>query len=346
MPQDAAMWPETAFDTHQTAVNAAPDSVREARRRRNFFCDAFGKQPDVTETIPSGSLARGTQRDPIHDVDLIMVFCQEDHPDWDTGNGSAEAALEYIRGQVTSLLGAMAGTFAQEVRLTHLRTHVVKCFLDDPEDENAFTVEVMPALRRSAGGLRIPERGSDAGWVTADPEFLISEVAARHREWRSFAPVVRVIKKWKDVANLDMKSLTAEVLALNCLPAPQPGQVLTRQVALLQFFTAAASAVMYGVADPAGWCGEIQPELDRVAVRAALMEAADVAARAVAAEQRDDHDAALCLWRSVFGSDFPEPPGGCPGAGTTTSAAFLAGVGAAAAAPALIRRPVKDAPQG
>jgi hypothetical protein len=278
-----------------------------------------------------------------------MVFRQEDHPDWDTGNGSAEAALEYTRGQVTDLLGVTAGTFAQEVRRAHLRNHVVKCFLDDPDDSDdpdAFAVEVMPALRRPEGGLRIPERNNGAGWVTADPEFLISEVAARHREWRFFAPMVRAIKKWKDVANIDMKSLTAEVLALKCMPRPLPGQVLTRPAALQQFFTAAASAVMDGVTDPAGWCGEIQPGLDLAAARAALLESADVAARAVAAEQRGDHDAAVRLWRSVFGPDFPEPPGGCQATGTTTSAALLAGGVAAVAAPALIRRPVKDAPQG
>jgi hypothetical protein len=333
---------DTAFNTHQTVVNAAPESVREARRRRNFFCDAFGKQPDVAETIPSGSLARGTQRDPIHDVDLIKVFQQEDHPDWDTGNGSAETALEYTRGQVTALLGVTAGTFAQEVRLTRLRTHVVKCFLDDPEDDDAFTVEVLPALRREEGGLRIPECSNPAGWVTADPEFLMSEVAARHREWPFFAPMVRAVKKWKDVAGIDMKSLTAEVLALQCMPRPRPGQVLSRQDALLQFFTASAFAVMDRVVDPAGWCGEIQAELDREAARAALLESADVAARAVAAEQRGDHDAAVCLWRSVFGPDFPEPPGGCPAGGTVASAALTGGIAAAA----LIRRPVKDAPQG
>lgn len=340
------MGPETAFDTHQTVVNAAPESVREARRRRNFFCDAFGKQHDVVKAIPSGSLARGTQRDPIHDVDLIIVFDQEDHPDWDTGSGSDEVALEHIRGQVTTLLGITAGSFAQEVRRVHLRTHVVKCFLDDPEDPDAFAVEVMPALRRLDGTLRIPERGSGLGWVTADPEFLISKVAARHREWRYFAPMVRAIKKWKDVSNLGMKSLTAEVLALNCLPVPQSGQELTRPVALQRFFTAAAAAVMSGVYDPAGWCGEIQPGLDRAATRAALLEAADVAARAVDAGRRGDNDTAVCLWRSIFGPDFPEPPGGCPATGTAASAAVLAGGAAVIAAPTLIRRPVKDAPQG
>jgi hypothetical protein len=114
---------------------------------------------------------------------------------------------------------------------------------------------------------------------------------------------------------------------------------------LQQFFTAAAASVMGGVFDPAGWCGEIQPGLDRAAARAALLEAADVGARAVDAERRGDHDTAVCLWRSIFGPDFPEPPGGCPAAVATASAAVLAG-GVAAAAPALIRRPVRDAPQG
>ena len=104
--------------------------------------------------------------------------------------------------------------------------------------------------------------------------------------------------------------------------------------------------VMSGVYDPAGWCGEIQPALDRAAARAALLEAADVAARAVDAGQRGDNDTAVCLWRSVFGPDFPEPPGGCPASGTAPSAAGLASGAAAIAAPALIRRPVKDAPQG
>jgi hypothetical protein len=73
--------PTTAFDQFQTAVNANP-------------------LPDCAEQVPSGSLVRGPQRDPIHDVDLIMVFDREQHSDWDTGPGSAEAALEYVRGQL------------------------------------------------------------------------------------------------------------------------------------------------------------------------------------------------------------------------------------------------------
>ncbi len=340
------MKPNTAFDTHQVIVNADPDSVREARERRNIFCDAFGELPEVSHTIPSGSLARGTQRDPIHDVDLIMVFRADEHPDWDNGSGSAQAALEHTRRLVTGLLGASGGTFARKVRRADLRNHVVKCFLDDPGDPQAFTVEVMPALRdREDGPVRIPERHGDR-WVTADPEYLIAAVASRHQEWRYFAPMVRTIKKWKDATGLHMKSLTAEVLALNCLPRPEVGVELTRPAALARFFTSAATAVMSGVADPAGWCGEIQPDLDRDAVRASLLEAGDIAARTLDAEQHGDYDAAVCLWRSVFGTDFPGPPGGCAGSRAGSRAGSALAGAAVIAAPALLRRPVRDAPQG
>lgn len=331
------MKPATAFDTFQTVVNAKLVHVTKARSRRNVFCDAFDGLDDVLETLPSGSLARGTQRDPIHDVDLIMVYDADAHEDWDTGNGSAEAALEHVREDVHRLLGASRGSYGKKVRRADLRNHVVKCFLDDPNSKNAFAVEVMPALRVE-GGLRVPERLADR-WVTVNPEYLIGEVARRHEAWNKFAPMVRVLKSWKDTAGLDMKSLVAEVLALQCIPEVAEGQGLRRQDALATFFTKASVHVMNGVYDPAGLCGEIQPSLDRSAVRAKLQESADTAARAVAAEERGADDVAVCLWRSIFGADFPQPPGGCANAGLPTTAPGIA-------APLFVPPRIQDAPQG
>lgn len=340
------MKPDEAFDEYQAVVNADPDHVKEARDRRDVFCRAFKTLASCTEQVGSGSLRRGTQRDPIHDVDLIMVFDPEAHPTWDGGPGTANDALEFTRGQVNSLLSISPGTFEKKVRHTLLRNHVVKCFLDDPNDPDAFAVEVMPALR-VAGGLRVPERTNDQ-WITVNPEYLITAVANRHKEWNKFAPIVRDIKAWKDYVGLDMKSLVAEVLVLNNLPHPPYLGALSRQEALKGFFTAAASAVMNGVHDPAGLCGEIQPDLDRLAVRVKMLESADLAARACAAEARDDHAHAVCLWRSIFGPDFPTPPGGCAGSGAGAASGSAAAGAAVIGAPALIRaRPrVKEAPQG
>ena len=66
-----------AFDDLQREVNAPIESVREARRRRDLFRDAFAPEDDVVEVFPSGSLARGSQKDPINDVDVVIVFHQD-----------------------------------------------------------------------------------------------------------------------------------------------------------------------------------------------------------------------------------------------------------------------------
>ena len=70
-----------AFDKLQGTADADPEQVKEARRRRDLFRNAFKKEADVVEVVPSGSLARSTQREPINDVDVIIVFKASEHPD-------------------------------------------------------------------------------------------------------------------------------------------------------------------------------------------------------------------------------------------------------------------------
>jgi hypothetical protein len=72
---------DTALELHQTEVNADPSTVKEARRRRDLFKQALAPEDDVTETFPSGSLAHGSQIEPIHDVDFVAVYAPEAHPD-------------------------------------------------------------------------------------------------------------------------------------------------------------------------------------------------------------------------------------------------------------------------
>jgi tRNA nucleotidyltransferase (CCA-adding enzyme) len=99
---------DSGFDTLQTTVNVDPDDLAEARRRRNVFCDELVKEPNVVEVglRPSGSLARGTHKDPVNDVDLIVEFDSAAHPGWNQPGDSAEAALEHLRSAVTRRLGA------------------------------------------------------------------------------------------------------------------------------------------------------------------------------------------------------------------------------------------------
>lgn len=314
---------DSGFDSLQTNVNVPPDPLTEARRRRDLFRTELVKEPDVVEVRPSGSLARGTHKDPINDVDVVVVYEASAHPDWNQPGPSAAAALEHVRTAVKARLGS-DGT--GDVRHTLLRNHSVKCFLDDPDDPDAFTVDVTPALARTEGGIWIPEQANEK-WIASDPQYLIDVVAKRHADWNEFARLVRVLKRWSADHGAHMKSLTVEVLALDHLP------VDSRQRALASFFAAAQEAVWYPIEDPAHLCGAIQPNLDQRAASGALSKAAEIAASAVEAEANGESRRAQCLWNKVFGDIYPEPYGGC-------------GASAAAVPAAVPKRRVVDSPQG
>lgn len=117
---------EQAFDDFQDIVNADKEHVDLARDRRDIFKGAFNAEPDVAEVFGSGSLARSTQLDPVHDVDLVVVYRGTDHPDWGQPGESAADVLEYTRGRVKHLLGATHGTVDKLVRHTRWRNHAVK----------------------------------------------------------------------------------------------------------------------------------------------------------------------------------------------------------------------------
>ena len=166
-----------AFNQYQRVVNAPDEAVATARERRKLFEDALGSRDDVLEIVFSGSLARGTHKDPIHDVDLIVVYDESMHPDWGVAGASAAEALSVTGVTVNELLGKTKGSHAQVVRLASPRNHAVKCFLDDPKDKEGFTVDVMPAFRRE-GKLFVPE-SANGQWVFTDPEYLIEQVKAQ-----------------------------------------------------------------------------------------------------------------------------------------------------------------------
>lgn len=330
-----------AFDDLQREVNVASDGDKKARGRRKLFEDALKPLDEVEEFIRSGSLARGSQIDPINDVDVVVVFNTDERPEWGRAGDSALEALEYTRNRIHQLIGKDAPepeNGEERVRLIRIRNHSVKCFLDDPDEtEHPFTVDVVPAITYE-GHLLIPEQKSST-WVESDPKKLINDVADRHAEWNQFVKLVRVLKRWNKDQGAGMKSLVVEVLALKHLTED------TRPQALSTFFTAAAARIYEPVEDPADLCGEIDPHMDKDLAHQKLDAAASAAYHAVNAQERGEADQAACYWRKVFGDIFPEPEGGCsmiePG-GTGTGLLIGTGIGGISEP----RRPVKQVDQG
>lgn len=313
-----------SFDALQVEVDADVNIVRLARERRDTFKAALATAEDVSVVWGSGSLARSTQLQPVHDVDLVVEFDLAQHPDWGEDGDSAEEAIDRCRDLVNELLSVNGGSYDQLVRQVRTADHnrAAKCFIDPPEDENAFTVDVMPALRR-ADLILIPFK-SEKRWTLANPEYLIDLVAERQRQWSQFRPLVRALKHWSrqhtDVTG-KVKSLVMEILALDCLPAGN-----NRPEALKDFFVTASTHSLQ-IEDPAGLSGPIQPNLDASGLRRALEDSALAAVAAIRAVADNDQPAATRHWQSVFGSAFPLvlPPGGGEDPGP---------------------RPIRDSPQG
>lgn len=221
---------DEGFDELQNEVDVPPDVMKVARRRRDLFRSTLPKADDVIEVFPTGSLARGTHKDPLHDVDLVCVFDPDAHEDWGEPGDSADASLDHLSGLISEFLGS-DGSEGEEVRLVRKQNHALKCFMDDPEGEDPFTVDVAPAFRHSEGGLLIPERDTRS-WIRSDPEYLIEAVSKRHAERGEFAKLVRVLKRWSTDHATGMKSLVVEVLALHHLPSlarPQAFEFLRRR---------------------------------------------------------------------------------------------------------------------
>lgn len=320
-----------AFDRYQHYVDADPADVKEALRRGRAFKTAFEELDEVDEVFISGSLARKTHRKPINDVDIVIVYNREAQPHWGQPGTSAEDALSDTGIKVNELLGATNGTHERLVRLARPGNHAVKCFVDDPDDPDAFTADAMPAFRTDTG-LLIPEKSS-MDWVPSDPQYLIGQVRARTEGWAKYPRTVRMLKVWaKSQRGIEINSLVMEILAFHFLRHDGTMQ----PTAIKEFFVRAASYIEdeYEVVDPAGICGPIQRSLDYDKLAQCLRDTATKAGAAWSKQVLDDHAAAIRLWGDVFGEGFPTPPDAPKSSGVI---------------PPVVPdrpRPVKDTPQG
>jgi hypothetical protein len=123
---------DDGFRSYSHAIESDPIGVLLAKWRRDAFIEKLKKLPDVVDVIPSGSLARGTQIGPVRDVDLIVVFDSTKHPDYGSGQQSAQGALEHLQRGLLEQLHPVSGGEEGLLKDTTLGKHVVKCYSDVP----------------------------------------------------------------------------------------------------------------------------------------------------------------------------------------------------------------------
>ena len=306
---------DDGFEAFGRAIESDPIGVLLAKFRRDVFVDKLKKLPDVVAVIPSGSFTRGTQIGPVHDVDLIVVFDSSKHPDYGSGQQSAQGALEHLQKGLVEQLHPLSG---EECLLkdTKLGTHVMKCYGDVPRPfaeliPSAPPVDVMPAVREGFH-LKIPERGT--GWITTDPEKFMRNVAQRQHEWKYFTQAVGMLKAWAEHNHLHMKNLAIETMALRYFPRLRLFETLSRGDAIARFFKA-AKADIGNPLSPKEWLRKIDSSINFMKLYGALDNAVKLSQKAMEAEHAWEHGLHPAeniihpdeLWRKLFGNKYPHP---------------------------------------
>ncbi len=306
---------DDGFRSFSKAIESDLFGVFLAKRRRDDFIAKLKELPDVDEVIESGSLARGTQIGPVHDVDLIVVFKSPAHPDYGRNRESAQAAMTHLENELGEKLHPWLGRREGVLKETEQRRHVVTCYADWTVAladimPLAPPVDVMPAVREGSH-LRVPERGT--GWIDVDPEKLMRQVEQRQREWKYFKEVVGMVKAWAEHNHLGMRNLAIEVMVLKYCPRPGWFETLSCGEAVARFFEAAAKDQITSLKDPAGRCGEIDPHMNYMKLRTALNRAAGLARQAMDAEHAWKHRSHATedithpdeFWHKLFGRKYP-----------------------------------------
>jgi hypothetical protein len=286
-----------AFQTFDDNLKLEPLEARKARSRRDDITAILIAAGVAASTFGQGSFARKTMRKPLKDVDLVIVLNESLRALLFWMPGGAQRAMDLIRAAVAVKYPSA------RFDVTASAAHALQVTFDDCP----FTFDLVPAFDvADSEDVDIADRERDA-WDRENTRTLTRLVAERNQATGGvFVHQVRMGKSLKNqVPELDMCSLAIESLCYAVITERIPPDQ-----AMFAVFLHAATAVYGPVLDPTGrddlsteWTQQ-----QRHAYAQVFTSAARKGGEAVRLHQAGDHTAAIELWHSVFGDDFPAVP--------------------------------------
>lgn len=284
-----------AFNTYDATLNLDKSERARAQQRHQDITARLAASGLVTLTFLQGSFARKTMRKPLKDVDMVVVMAESLRADLERLGGPARA-MALLRQAVAAAYPSaqfdVDGSAAHALQVT---------FPDLP-----FTFDLVPALAGNDEIVHIADRELDR-WERSNARTLNRVVSDRNVATNGkFVHQVRMGKALKDrYDDLDLCGLAFEALAHDSIFVQQP-----HDVAVADLLRHASTAVFGKILEPTG-VEDLTTEWDdqqrqRYAQRfASLSRQADEAVRL----RVDGAEvAAVDVWQSVFGDDFPAAP--------------------------------------
>ncbi len=281
MPYTAAY----AFDLFYAAINLSGDHRGAANARKDWIVRRLSLSMDVVEARAIGSIPRYTALAGHADLDVLVALHYGRHI-----KGRSPAT---VLANVKRALGTGAGAYRRNGQA------VTVTFQSWPN------VDVVPAARVAEDGevthFEIPDMGRGV-WLRTNPDVHAAKMrAAAAERGPGFRQAITMIKHWNRRQDIRLQSYHAEVIALQTqCEWDEPGW------AIVQWFETASGATHWcwdGEADASAYLS--RDRAAKAAVR--LTECRSLATRAWAMTYGGDSDdkAAIGLWRSLFGMQFP-----------------------------------------
>lgn len=237
---------------------AVPDEVlKEARKRRDVILEIVEEEFATLRTFGSGSLAHGTQNDPLNDADAGVVLDRRVYENLGPGGDGPFAKVEEIRVKVRERLKEEY----PEVRFYTGGHRAIRVNFKEPIQPGAddFTADLIVAIRRDEGGLWIPDLDSDS-WDPSHPERHVELIVERNKETSSrFARILRLAKHANAHHGKTIVSFNVAALGLEAII-----EKVSLPEGLSLFLRHAADSLDKGLTeDPAGISSPIKVKVSR-----------------------------------------------------------------------------------
>ena len=245
------------FEEARARIAVPDDVLKEARERRDLIKKIAEEEFPTLRTFSSGSLAHGTQNDPLNDADVGIVLDRRVYDDLGPDGKCPCAIVEEVRAVLRERL-------KEDFPNAHFYTggrRAIRINFMEPIEPSAgnFTVDLIVAIRREEGGLWIPDLDNDE-WDPSHPERHTELIVDRNKSTGShFARTLRLAKHANARHGKTIFSFNVAALGL---------EAVTEKVSLPEGLTLllrhAADSLDKGLTeDPAGVSGPIKLNISR-----------------------------------------------------------------------------------
>jgi hypothetical protein len=288
---------DDAFRKFKSRLELTDKEQADASRRQNNIRDLLRDHFDIDRDFLTGSYARWTKTKPLKDVDIFCVL----------GDGESHYHNEHPTAVLKAFKETLAGQYGDSkvgLQRRSVQVDFQVRVVDDDAGGQVMSFDVVPAFAVGKH-YEIPDT-STSGWIKTDPEIHKEEgVKANEAFSKEWKPLVKMIKKWNQVAEKPVKpSFLLEVMALQILVPPYSNY----QHELKTFFATAADRISETWNDPAGLGPPVSDQMDATKVeeaKRAFRKVEESVTRALRYGREGRNGEALQEWRKLFGPLFP-----------------------------------------